>query len=70
MVKKQLDQLLEVANITSLEVAKNKAAQELGKRGGQKTVALYGNEHFKKIAKGWPKGKKRKPEKETPELVK
>lgn len=39
---------------------KNKAAQSLGKLGGQKTAALHGREHFRKIAKGWPKGKKRK----------
>jgi hypothetical protein len=39
---------------------KSKAAQQLGKLGGQKTASLYGKEHFKKIAKGWPKGKKRK----------
>jgi hypothetical protein len=39
---------------------KNEAAQQLGKLGGQATVAKYGVEHFKRIAKGWPKGKKRK----------
>ena len=41
---------------------KDKAAVSLGQRGGQKTASLYGKEHYKKIAKGWPKGKKRKPE--------
>ena len=35
-------------------------AKQLGKLGGQKTVSLYGKEHYRKIAKGWPKGKKRK----------
>jgi hypothetical protein len=39
---------------------KNKSAVLLGKLGGKKTVYLYGREHFVKIAKGWPKGKKRK----------
>jgi len=38
----------------------NKAAQQLGKLGGQATVAKHGVEHFKPIAKGWSKGKKRK----------
>jgi hypothetical protein len=46
-------------NMDTLEI--NKAAQALGKRGGQKTASLYGKEHYRKIAKGWPKGKKRKP---------
>lgn len=39
----------------------NKAAQELGKLGGKATMEKYGKDHFSKIAKGWPKGKKRKP---------
>ena len=39
---------------------KNKAAVSLGRRGGQKTASLFGKEHFKKIAKGWIKGRKRK----------
>lgn len=34
---------------------------ELGQMGGKATLAKYGKEHFSKIAKGWPKGKKRKP---------
>lgn len=38
----------------------NKAAQQLGKLGGQATVAKHGNDHFRRIAKGWPKGKPRK----------
>ncbi len=33
---------------------------ELGQMGGKATFAKYGKEHFSKIAKGWPKGKKRK----------
>lgn len=36
-----------------------------GSQGGQKTASLYGKEHFSKIAKGWPKGKKRKKKVET-----
>lgn len=39
---------------------KNESAQSLGKLGGQATKAKYGVDHFKKIAKGWPKGKLRK----------
>lgn len=39
---------------------KNEAAQQLGSLGGKATVEKYGKDHFKKIAKGWPKGKKRK----------
>lgn len=39
---------------------KNKAAQQLGSLGGQATVEKHGKDHFSKIAKGWPKGKKRK----------
>lgn len=39
----------------------NKAAQELGKLGGKVTMEKYSKDHFSKIAKGWPKGKKRKP---------
>lgn len=38
---------------------KNKNAQLLGSLGGQATKKKYGSEHFKRIAKGWPKGKKR-----------
>ena len=37
----------------------NKSAQQLGTLGGKKTASLYGKEHFKKIVKGWPKGKRR-----------
>ena len=37
----------------------NKAAQSLGKLGGLATKTKYGNDYFKRIAKGWPKGKKR-----------
>lgn len=36
------------------------ASRELGARGGKATLEKYGKEHFSKIAKGWPKGKKRK----------
>ena len=39
---------------------KHSIGKMLGSQGGQKTVSLYGKEHFSKIAKGWPKGKKRK----------
>jgi len=39
---------------------KNEAAVLLGKKGGQKTASLYGKEHYRKIAKGWVKGRKRK----------
>lgn len=39
---------------------KNKAAIELGRLGGRKTVEKYGSEHFRKITKGWPKGKPRR----------
>jgi len=38
----------------------NKAAQQLGKLGGRATVAKHGSDHFRRIAKGWPKGKPRK----------
>jgi hypothetical protein len=38
---------------------KNEAAQQLGKLGGNATKARHGVEHFRRIAKGWPKGKKR-----------
>ena len=41
----------------------NKNAQLLGKLGGLATKAKYGSDYFKKITKGWPKGKKRKPSK-------
>lgn len=34
--------------------------QLLGRTGGQATLQKHGKEHFSKIAKGWPKGKKRK----------
>lgn len=37
---------------------KNKAAKELGKRGGLKTLENKGKDHFKKIAKDrWNKAK-------------
>jgi len=39
---------------------KNKNATELGRLGGQKTASLYGKEHYRRIAKGWVKGRKRK----------
>lgn len=45
---------------SSEESELNIAAKQLGKLGGQATVEKHGREHFKKIAKGWPKGKKRK----------
>lgn len=49
--------------VVNIEI--KKVAQELGKRGGQKTASLYGSEHYKKIAKGWPKGKPRKKKEEN-----
>lgn len=36
--------------------------KELGKLGGNATAARYGKGYYSRIAKGWPKGKKRKPE--------
>lgn len=39
------------------EVLKQQAS-----KGGNTTLKKYGKDHFKKIAKGWPKGKKRKVE--------
>lgn len=33
---------------------------EFARSGGLATFAKYGREHMSKIAKGWPKGKKRK----------
>ncbi len=44
----------------------NKAAQQLGKRGGRATVAKHGKEHFRRIARGWPKGKPRNQPETTP----
>lgn len=41
---------------------KNKAAVSLGTKGGHATLSKYGKDHFSSIAKGWPKGKKRKVE--------
>lgn len=35
-------------------------AQKTGSSGGKETLKRLGKEHFKKIAKGWPKGKPRK----------
>ncbi len=42
---------------------KNKAAQELGKLGGQARAKKYNKEELSKMGKkgGWPKGRPRKP---------
>ena len=34
-----------------MNLSKNKAAQQLGKRGGKKTASKYGKDYFKKIGK-------------------
>ncbi len=46
----------------------SQAATMLGKKGGKRTLTLYGPEHFSKANKarktrggGWPKGRPRKP---------
>lgn len=39
---------------------KHNIGKLLGSSGGNTTKEKYGKEHFSKIAKGWPKGKKRK----------
>lgn len=51
--------------VAKYEKEKNIAAANLGEAGGNATKAKYGKEHFKNIAKGWPKGKKRKNESTT-----
>ena len=46
--------------VAKYEKDKSVSATNLGESGGNATKAKYGKEHFSRITKGWPKGKKRK----------
>lgn len=50
----RLDKASDDENVRKLSAA------HLGILGGNATKAKYGKEYFSRIAKGWPKGKKRK----------